>query len=295
MRAKDIGLATLVPLCWGFGFTMAKPAVEHFPPMFTMLVAYLVNAVLISLIWRAPQKTPHLHVMLITAFVVTIQGALVFYGYQHVSASVCTLVIQIQVPFAVLFGWLLLKEELSPRKMIGTGIAIAGVVLVVGLPDETPPLVPLLMILGGAGAWAFGQVLSQKLSRDSGLVLLRAISLHALPQLLLAGYLMETGQIEAMATATMFDWAAFGIFAVVGFFVAYSIWYTLLSRNRVDEIMPFVLLMPVFGVFAAAIVLKEPVTAANIIGGGVILLGVAIVSGLRWPGVNSAALPQARD
>lgn len=295
MTYRDMLLALLVPVCWGLGFTMAKPAIDHFPPLFTMLVAYGVNAVLISAIWRTPQKTPHLHVAVITAFVVTIQGALIFYGYQHVSASVCTLVIQIQVPFAVLFGWLLLNEELSLRKLIGISLAICGVAVVVGLPTETPPLVPLLMILAGAAAWSFGQVLSRKLSRDGGLVLLRAISLHAIPQLFLTGLLLESGQMEAMLTASLFQWLAFGIFAIVGFFVAYSLWYTLLSRNRIDEVMPFVLLMPVVGVFSAALVLGEPVTLANLAGGAVILTGVAIVSGLRLPKFSLPTSRQSAD
>lgn len=295
MTYRDMALALLVPICWGLGFTMAKPAIDHFPPLFTMLVAYGVNAALIPIFWRTPQKTPHLHVAIITAFVVTIQGALIFYGYQHVSASVCTLVIQTQVPFAVLFGWLVLKEELSLRKLIGITIAIAGVAVVVGLPKQTPPLVPLLMIITGGAAWAFDQVLSRKLSRDSGPVLLRAISLHALPQLILTGLVLESGQMEAMLTATRFQWLAFGIFAIVGFFVAYSLWYTLLSRNRVDEVMPFVLLMPVIGVLSAALVLGEAVTLANLAGGTVILLGVGIVSGLRLPKFRRAVLLQAAD
>jgi O-acetylserine/cysteine efflux transporter len=295
MTYRDIFLAILVPICWGLGFTMAKPAIEHFPPLFTMLVAYGINAALISAIWRTPQKTPHLHVALITAFVVTIQGALIFYGYQHVSASVCTLVIQIQVPAAVLFGWLLLKEELSLRKMFGITLAIAGVVIVVGLPKETPPLVPLAMIIAGACAWSFGQVLSRKFSRDGGLVMLRAISLHAVPQLVITGLLLESGQMEAMLTATLFQWLAFGIFAVIGFFVAYSLWYTLLSRNRIDEVMPFVLLMPIIGVLSAALVLGEPVTFANLAGGAVILTGVAIVSGLRLPKFSRSPLKPAAD
>ncbi|MDP4822978.1 MAG: DMT family transporter, partial [Aestuariivirgaceae bacterium] len=171
----------------------------------------------------------------------------------------------------------------------------AGVAVVVGLPKQTPPLVPLLMIITGGAAWAFDQVLSRKLSRDSGPVLLRAISLHALPQLILTGLVLESGQMEAMLTATRFQWLAFGIFAIVGFFVAYSLWYTLLSRNRVDEVMPFVLLMPVIGVLSAALVLGEAVTLANLAGGTVILLGVGIVSGLRLPKFRRAVLLQAAD
>jgi molecular chaperone DnaK (HSP70) len=125
--------------------------------------------------------------------------------------------------------------------------------------------------------------LVKKLSRDAGLPLLRAISLHAVPQCLLASLLLERGQWQAMQTANALQWAGFLTFSVVGFFCGYVLWYSVLSRNRIDEVTPFVLLMPVVGVFAAVLVLGEALTAPNLIGGAIVMLGVAIVSGLRLP------------
>jgi O-acetylserine/cysteine efflux transporter len=135
----------------------------------------------------------------------------------------------------------------------------------------------------GAGVWGFGQVLVKKLSRDAGLPLLRAISLHAVPQCLLASLLLEGGQWEAIRSANALQWAGFLSFSVVGFFCGYVLWYSVLSRNRIDEVTPYVLLMPVVGVFAAVLVLGERLTAPNLIGGAIVMLGVAIVSGLRLP------------
>lgn len=282
MRTKDIALALLVPTFWGFGFTMAKPAIEHFPPLFTMLIAYSVTGLLILSFWRERRRTRHWHLAVITSCVVTLQGALVFFAYKELPASVTTLVVQVQVPFAVLAGRLVLGEELSLRKIIGIAIALLGVGVVVGLPDERPPLVPVLLVMAGAVVWAAGQVLARKLAKDDGMVMLRSISLHAVPQLLIATLLFETGQWQSLLTATPFQWVAFCIFAFVGFFCAYSLWYTLLSRTRVDELMPFVLLMPIIGVLAAAVILKEPVTLANLAGGAMILAGVAVVTGVGF-------------
>ena len=283
MTPKDIVRATLVPVCWGFGYTMAKPAVDHFPPLFMVGLTYLANFLVINALWPATTVTPHRHVMLMTSCVVTIQAALCFYGYRHVSASLAVLVVQVQVPIAVLFGWWLLKEELSPSRAIGIAVAFAGVAMVVGLPTQPPPWLPVTMLLMGAGVWSFGQVLVKKLSRDAGLPLLRAISLHAVPQCLLASLLLEGGQWQAIQTANPLQWAGFLTFSVVGFFCGYVLWYSVLSRNRIDEVTPFVLLMPVVGVFAAVLVLGEALIAPNLIGGAIVILGVAIVSGLRLP------------
>jgi O-acetylserine/cysteine efflux transporter len=259
---------------------MAKPATAHFPAMFSMGVGYLVCFLLISLIWRAPRKTAHHHVALIAFFAVTLQGYLCFTAYRDLTAGVANIVVQVQVPFGVLMGWLLLGERLDGRKIIGMLIAFIGIAVVVGLPQEPPPLLPVLLMASGAMAWALGQVFSRLYGKDEGIILLRSIAMHALPQLALLSILLESGHWQSIATATSFEWFAFGIFAFFGFFCAYALWYTVLARNRIDEAIPFTMLMPVVGVLVALLVLRETVSVASLVGGAICMSGVAIVSGL---------------
>ncbi len=47
-----------------------------------------------------------------------------------------------------------------------------------------------------------------------------------------------------------------------------------------DEVAPFVLLMPVIGIATAAIVLAERISPIQVAGGLVILFGLSIVSGV---------------
>ena len=70
---------------------------------------------------------------------------------------------------------------------------------------------------------------------------------------------------------------------VVGFYLAYMCWFTLLKQCRMDEAAPFILLMPVVGIVTASLVLGESVSIGSVDGGGVILAGLAIVSGLGCP------------
>ena len=73
------------------------------------------------------------------------------------------------------------------------------------------------------------------------------------------------------------------IAGVVGFYLAYMCWFTLLKQCRMDEAAPFILLMPVVGIITAALVLGESVSLEQLIGGAVILAGLAIVSGVGLP------------
>jgi O-acetylserine/cysteine efflux transporter len=89
--------------------------------------------------------------------------------------------------------------------------------------------------------------------------------------------LIEEGQWSAIASSTVGDWSALLFLAVCGFVIAYSIWYRLLSRYRVDQVTPFTLLMPFFGVLAGALLLGERVTGWEMAGGAVIMAGLAAI------------------
>ena len=68
---------------------------------------------------------------------------------------------------------------------------------------------------------------------------------------------------------------------VVGYYLAYMIWFSLLRQCRMDEVAPFILLMPMVGILTALVMLGEVITPAQVAGGLVILSGLALVSGVE--------------
>jgi O-acetylserine/cysteine efflux transporter len=283
MSPKTLLLALVAPFCWGTGLAMAKPAVTHFPPLFMMLLIYSVIAVIMFITVRERIKTPWRSLLLISAFSVTIQGAFVFWGLRGVEATTANLVLQTQVPMAVFLGWLVAGEELNLRKILGTMIALVGVAIVIGLPEQRPALLPVTLIILGGFFWAFGQVLARKLSQDSGIMLLKANALMGIPQLILATAIFETGQWQSITSAGSIEWATLAFVGFVGFYLAYIAWFSLLRRCRMDEAAPFVLLMTPIGLLTAVIVLGERMSGAQLLGAAVLLLGLAIVNGFLMP------------
>lgn len=280
MSPKDIAIALVPPLSWGAGFTLAKPAVEQFQPLFMMAMIYVALVILLIPTARGPIRTPWLSLFAIAAFAVPIQGVFIFLGLKYLPASVATLVLQVQVPFAVLLGWLVGGEAINVRKIFGTFVALAGVAAVVGLPHEAPPILPVIYIILGSLFWSFGQVLARKLGRDTGILQLKGMALAGLPQIVLATYFFEQGQWDSVQSAGVEQWLALAFVTGIGFYLGYAVWFSLLRRHRMDEVAPFVLLMPVIGIATAAIVLGERISPIQVAGGLVILFGLAIVSGV---------------
>jgi O-acetylserine/cysteine efflux transporter len=204
-----------------------------------------------------------------------------------VDATTASLVLQTQVPIAIVLGWFLLGEALDARKIIGTAIALMGVAIVIGLPEQRPPFLPVLAIIGAGAVWALGQVLTRLWSVDTGLMVLKANALFGVPQLLLATLLIERGQWQSLVTAGAREWFYLAFVGIIGFYVAYVAWFTLLKRVRVDEATPFVLLMTPIGVLTAVFWLGEQLQWPQVLGGTILLLGLAVVSGLvKVPGLR---------
>ena len=280
MKSSTLALAIAAPFCWGTGLTLVKPVANHFPPIFLMLLLYAAVAIVSVLTVRHRINTSWKALVLISSLSVTIQGALLFWGIRGVDATTANLVLQTQVPIAIFLGWLIGGETLNVRKLIGMAIALAGVTIVIGLPEKRPDLLSVALILVSGFFWALGQVLVRKLSQDDGIVLLKANALYAVPQLILATALFETGQWQSVQSASLTQWANLLFVAFIGSYLAYIAWYSLLRRVRMDEAAPFILLMTPIGVLTAVVVLGEQLSLAQVIGGTVLLVGLAIVNDL---------------
>lgn len=288
MDARTLTLGLLAPFLWGTTFTFAKPVVTHFPPLFMMLLAYGLTAFVLALNRNVKVTTPYWRIFIIALFCVTVQGAFVFGGLRGIDATTANLVLQLQVPAAVLLGWMLNGERMTRAKVIGTVVALAGVAIVIGLPEQSPPMLPTLFVILGGLTWALGQVLAQKLSYDSGLGMLKGNALVGVPQLAVATLLLESGQLNAVMTATPQQWLLLGFVAIFGFCLAYFTWFALLKRAPMNVAAPFILLMTPIGLATAVIFLGERMSAAQIVGAIVLLVGLVIVNGFKLPRLRPA-------
>ena len=276
MKPRDIALALAAPVLWGIGFTFAKPALAQFPPMLMMVMIYLATSTLLLRRRRRP-RTPPWALLLIGACGGAVQSILIFSGLSHLPASTAVLVVQSQVPFAVLCAWTIGKERMSAARLAGIATAIGGVALIAGAPEAVSDYLPLLLLVLGALAWAMAQALVSAYGRDDGPTTTGMIGLVSAPLALVGSLLFERGQWESVRTATPAHWGALVLVFLLGYVLAYSAWYQVLGRYRVDQVTPFILLMPVAGVITSALALGEALTARALIGGAVILVGLWIV------------------
>src|SRR5512147_578334 len=153
MPAKDIGLAVLVQVIWGAGFTLMKPTMGAFPPLLFVALVYAIIALVATPL--APRsRTPFFWMMLIAALGGSIQSCLLALGLSLLPATTSNLLLQLTVPFAVLMSWAARIDRPSLRNGLGCVIALAGVAIVIGAPGESNSALGIVMIATAAFSWA---------------------------------------------------------------------------------------------------------------------------------------------
>jgi len=288
MPAKDIGLAVLVQVIWGVGFTLMKPAMGAFPPLLFVTLVYAIIALVVTPL--APRsRTPFWWMMLIAALGGSAQSCLLAFGLSMLPATTSTLLLQLTVPFAVLMSWAARIDRPSLRNGSGCIVALAGVAIVIGAPGESNSWLGIVVIAIAALAWSTAQILIRLRCKDSGAAFYAAMARHAWPQAMIASLVLEHDQLGWIARAAAWDWGALIAIALVGFAGGYILWYRLLVRSRIDQLLPFTLLMPPVGVATGVLYLGESLHNSLLIGGGVILFGLAII---LWPTRRTAAIAE---
>lgn len=276
MSTADIALAVAVSFFWGLNFVVAKLGLTELPPLAMMTARFALVAILLVPFIRAPfGRMKEIAILSFTFGLV--HFSLMFTGLQYVDAGVAAIAIQIQVPFAALLAAVLYGDRPGWRRTLGMVVAIAGVAVLIGRPDGDSELWALGLIVLSALVWAIANIQMQRLSDMSGFTVNGWVALFALPQLALASLVLESGQWEVVRQAGWLGWASVAYQAVVVVVLCYGLWYGLLRRYGVGLVMPYTILVPVFGVIAGTVLLSEPLTWNVIVGGVMTITGVGII------------------
>jgi O-acetylserine/cysteine efflux transporter len=277
LKLLEILMALMVPLVWGMGFVFAKGAINHFPPILLMAFRFALTAMV--LVWFVPVPYGNLKNIFNVAIVAAaIQYSLTFTGLAGLEAGLASLVVQLEVPFLVLLGALVLKENPGLQKWAGIIISFLGVVLMTQQDSLNGSLGSVCLVVAGCFVWACGQVMIRKLKDIGGLQVTAWVAVFATPQLFIMSAIFESGQITAIQNANDMVWLTVIYLGLVMTCLGYYLWNTLIRRHDVGTVAPFLLLLPLFSLIGGMLFLGEEPTADKLLGGVVILLGVAIIT-----------------
>ena len=277
MKTRDIFIALLVPVVLGFGFVIAKPAMQYFPPYLLMGMRFTIPALI--LVWWFPlPKGLYFDLFKVSLIGSTLQYGLTYTGLNIIDASSAILLVQLEVPFGIIIAFFLLKEIPTIKNIIGLIIAFIGVFILTGAPNLEGKYIGVMLTISGAFTWALGAVMAKPLSKKIGaFALMTWLCVFSGPMLILASLLFDGNPMQYILYANLNSWLTV-IF--LGFFmqpIGYAAWYYVLKKYPVNKVMPVLLILPVTGLITSIFLLGEDPPKQVFLGGLVIISGVALI------------------
>jgi O-acetylserine/cysteine efflux transporter len=275
MRARDISLAVFVVFIWGSYFTASKITLLSFPPLLTGGLRFLLLFLLTSPFVfqdRPPLKQKLCLSGAYVVSVITIYQAIL----SNYEIAPIIFIYQLNVPISILLGLVVFKEKIAFKDYIGILLALVGLSIVTQIFSATGiGVVPIIFSVCGALFFSFYMLMAKSLSSFNIFTILSQLSLFAFPVFLLFSYHFETWPTLEMVQASSVIALIYKAL-ICGLFANFS-WIYLLRKYSLIKLMPFSLLTPIFGCIITAIVFDENIELSTLLGGLMIMVGIAII------------------
>ncbi len=283
--------AALVIACvlWAVSFVATKVALEAAPPLVVVTLRLLVAAAcfapwIVTSGGLAGVGGPR---GLARLFWLSLLGTGLHYGLQTVglqytSASNASLY-AVTAPITILLlSAMMLGERITARKALGVGVAVAGVLVVLGPGTLTTLELDAhikgdLLVLVSIVMWGLFTVLGKKATDELGA--LRFIAwvtlIGALGMIPVGGYEMHaTGY--SLTGMTLEAWTAVGFLGVGCSFLATLLYFVALQRTESQKVGVYLYTIPPMTAVVAVLYLGEALTANLVVGAVLVITGVAL-------------------
>jgi len=278
MTPRHTLLALLVVVIWALNFLVIDFGLEGVPPLLFLAMRFTV-VVLPAIFFLKPPTIGWRNILLIGGFLSLGQFAFLYIALAiGMPPGLASLLHQSQVVLTVIVAVLVLRERPTRRQLIGIVIGMAGLAVVVIGRGQTAAWLPIVVLLLGSLSWAIGNVLSRRAKAASSLSLVVWSGLVVPIPAFLLSLVVDSPPVvfDALAHLNWINVLSTLYTAVLASLVGYGIWNHLLARYPTSAVVPFTLLIPPIGILAAWIVIGEQPTPTEVIGGAVMLAGLAI-------------------
>ena len=276
-------LALAVVAVWGSNFVVIKVALDTLPPLLLALLRFTF-ALLPAVFFIPRPAVPWRQLAAYGVLIGAGQFGLLYLAINgHIAPGLASLVVQMQVFFTIGLAMFSSGEKVRGFQWLALLLATAGIAVIAWHTDaQTTPL-GLSLVLLAALSWAGGNQVARASGKVDMLGYVIWASLFSVPPLLVLSLWFEgPARIgQALAAAGPGVWAAVLWQSLGNTLFGYVAWGWLLARHPAATVVPMALLIPVFGMGAAAALLGEPLPAWKLVAAAMVMAGLLL--NLLWP------------
>ncbi len=276
MRIKDVILATMVALAWGFNFVVIEVGLHSWPPLFFSTLRFLLIAFpAVFFVKRGNLTWPWIIAIGLTMG--TVMFSLVFIGmYVGMPASLASIVLQIQAVFTILLSTVVLRDAPTGWQKIGVAIAFAGIGLLAVEKYQTTTFLGLILLVLAGLAWAVANIMIKAAGDIDGFRLIVWMSLVPPIPLFVLSLIFEKGHLQALSHLSFVSVGAIIYTALIASVFGMSTWAGLFKKYSPNVVAPFSLLVPIFGISSSAVFLGETLSLTEMVAALLVFAGLSL-------------------
>jgi len=281
-------MALLAIVLWGLSFVATKAALAELRPIPLIVARFAMGIALLGALvvgrgqTRALVRAPWARLLLLGFCGVFVHMLLQAYALTMTSAVNTGWLIGVIPIWSAILAAIFLHERFTGLRVAGLVLGLAGALLVVtrgqvsGATLALPSTRGDLLVLVSTVNWAIYTVMARGLVSRVGALPATAGAMFA-GWLLLLPFFFAGGGMSAYAHLSTRAWLAVVCLGIGCSGLGYLLWYAALERLAASQVAAFLYLEPLVTLAAAWAWLGEPVGVVTIVGGLLVLAGVALV------------------
>jgi len=275
----------LLAFIWGWSFLFIKVILEDAPPTFLAWGRIASGLAVLAVAMRRrgerlPERRYWGHLLVLGLAMSVLPFMLIGWGEEHISSALASVLNACTPLFAAGFAAGLLGERLRPAQLAGVAVGFLGVAVVAGVGGGDLAGSSLLgsaaVVLAGAG-YGFGFAYANRFTTGLSALQLSFGQLLAGTVLLapVAAVDLAAGRVHLGPRAAL----CLLLLGTLGTGYAYLLNYRTLQESGATVASLVTYLVPLVAVAAGILVLSEPFSLRLVLGGLIVVLGVALVQG----------------
>lgn len=285
MNMRDLGALFLLGALWGGSFLFIRVAVPALGPVVLMDLRVFLAAAALVLYAVAVGRLGGFHsrwrqFLILGGLNAALPFTLIAAAEINITASLASILNSTTPLFTAVVSALWIGESLTVRKAIGLLLGLAGVAVLVGWNSQPMSGAVILSVgasLAAALAYGLGGVYAKR--TFAGVPpLTMAVGQQAAAAAILLPLAAATLPGDTPSLSVTFSVLALALLSTA---LAYLLYFRLITNVGPTKTLSVTFLVPVFGVIFGVLLLDEPFGLGTLAGMGIILAGVALVTGVR--------------
>ena len=279
MPARDLILVLIICLAWAGNFLTSAYALREIPPVLFTALRFVLLAVPLLYWMKRPTAGQWPRLIAVALCVGVLHFALSFTALKLAGdLSSPAIVMQSYVPMTAVLAWAVLGERFGWRTGLAIAVSFAGVLVLGFDPLVLDKPIALVLMLVSALFLAIGTVLMKGLrgldvySQQGWTAVISVLPLLGL------SVVFEPGAIAQLGAASWVGWGGALYAAFISSLLGHGLYYTLVQRHPVAQVMPWLLLTPVLAVALGIMFWGDRPGPQLLLGGAMVLGGVLIIA-----------------